>query len=161
MAYYSIVHLLQGNMYGTAQGDCRIGAEDLTDQLLHYVFLQTDSLPTDADARIQNAAKRCRSEFAYWYPMDLRVSAKDLIFNHLTMCLYNHAAIWENQAHFWPISFFCNGYVLVDKKKMAKSEGNFITVDQAVKDYTADASRITLADAGDGLDDANFPRQTN
>ena len=38
-----------------------------------------------------------RSEFQYWYPMDLRVSGKDLIGNHLTMCLYNHAAIWPNE----------------------------------------------------------------
>lgn len=35
-----------------------------------------------------------RNEFEYWYPMDLRVSGKDLIPNHLTMSLYNHAAIW-------------------------------------------------------------------
>ena len=29
--------------------------------------------------------------------MDLRVSGKDLIGNHLTMSLYNHAAIWHDQ----------------------------------------------------------------
>jgi len=31
-----------------------------------------------------------RKEFMYWYPLDLRISAKDLIKNHLTMSLYNH-----------------------------------------------------------------------
>ncbi len=35
----------------------------------------------------------CRREFEYWYPMDLRVSAKDLIPNHLTMALYNHTEV--------------------------------------------------------------------
>lgn len=35
-----------------------------------------------------------KREFSYWYPLDLRVSGKDLIGNHLTMSLYNHAAIW-------------------------------------------------------------------
>lgn len=40
--------------------------------------------------------KQMKQEFNYWYPMDLRVSAKDLIRNHLTMSLFNHAAIWEN-----------------------------------------------------------------
>ena len=30
----------------------------------------------------------------YWYPLDLRCSGKDLIKNHLTMSLFNHAAIW-------------------------------------------------------------------
>jgi len=35
-----------------------------------------------------------RKSFLYWYPMDLRCSGKDLIKNHLTMSLFNHAAIW-------------------------------------------------------------------
>ena len=30
----------------------------------------------------------------YWYPLDLRVSGKDLVPNHLTYFLYNHTAIW-------------------------------------------------------------------
>jgi leucyl-tRNA synthetase len=44
-----------------------------------------------------------RREFSYWYPMDLRVSGKDLIFNHLTMSLFNHVAIWpERRESTWP-----------------------------------------------------------
>jgi leucyl-tRNA synthetase len=35
-----------------------------------------------------------RGEFNYWYPLDLRVSAKDLVKNHLTMALFNHAVIY-------------------------------------------------------------------
>jgi hypothetical protein len=34
--------------------------------------------------------------------MDLRVSAKDLIPNHLTMALYNHAAVWNERPELWP-----------------------------------------------------------
>lgn len=44
----------------------------------------------------EDMLKRLRHEFEYWYPMDMRVSAKDLIRNHLTMSLYNHAAIWHD-----------------------------------------------------------------
>jgi leucyl-tRNA synthetase len=51
--------------------------------------------------------------------MDLRVSAKDLIRNHLTMSLYNHYAIWESP-DMMPRGFFCNGYILVNGKKMSK-----------------------------------------
>lgn len=32
----------------------------------------------------------------YWYGVDLRCSGKDLIPNHLTMSLYNHAAVWKD-----------------------------------------------------------------
>lgn len=35
-----------------------------------------------------------RREFMYWYPLDLRVSGKDLVPNHLTYFLYNHVSIW-------------------------------------------------------------------
>jgi len=45
-------------------------------------------------------------------------------------------------------------------KKMSKNSGNFLTVRDALIKYGADATRLTLADAGDGLDDANFDEKT-
>ena len=71
------------------------------------------------------------------------------------MSLYNHAAIWEDTSML-PRGFFCNGYVLVNGKKMSKSEGNFLTVRDCIAKYGVDATRVALADAGDSLDDANF-----
>ncbi len=82
--------------------------------------------------------------------MDLRCSGKDLIRNHLTMSLYNHAAVWKNDPKFMPRGFFCNGY------KMSKSKGNFMTVRDCIDKYGVDSTRVALADAGDTLDDANF-----
>lgn len=100
---------------------------------------------------------KLRNEFEYWYPMDLRVSAKDLIRNHLTMSLYNHAAIWkENKEKRMVRSYFCNGYLMLNNKKMSKSTGNFLTLKQCMDKFGTDATRIALADAGDTLDDANF-----
>ena len=34
--------------------------------------------------------------------------------------------------------------------------GNFKTLEQAIMEYSADAMRVALADAGDTMDDANF-----
>ena len=62
-------------------------------------------------------------EFSYWYPLDLRVSGKDLIKNHLVMSLYNHAAIWGGRSDRMPQAYFTNGHVLVDGEKMSKSAG--------------------------------------
>ena len=87
--------------------------------------------------------------------MDLRVSGKDLIRNHLTMCLYNHAAIWEDPK-MMPKSIYCNGYMVLNNEKMSKSTGNFLTIGECIEKFGVDATRVTLADAGDGLDDANF-----
>ena len=39
---------------------------------------------------------------------------------------------------------------------MSKARGNFYTLNEMIEKYGADASRITLSDAGDNLDDANF-----
>jgi leucyl-tRNA synthetase len=84
----------------------------------------------------------------------MRISGKDLINNHLPMYIYNHVAIFDKKHY--PISINCNGWVLVDGKKMAKSEGNFITISDILKTDSIDAVRLTLADSGDSLDDANY-----
>lgn len=99
-----------------------------------------------------------KKEFAFWYPLDLRVSGKELIPNHLTMALYNHAAIWNGAPNRMPRAFFTNGHVLVDGKKMSKSEGNFLTLRYAIDQWGSDACRLALAVSGDSLDDANFER---
>lgn len=43
--------------------------------------------------------------------------------NHLTFCLYNHTAIWSQQ--YWPLSFRCNGHLLLNAEKMSKSTGGY------------------------------------
>jgi leucyl-tRNA synthetase len=39
---------------------------------------------------------------------------------------------------------------------MSKSTGNFLTLKDSVDKFGADATRIAFADAGDGIEDANF-----
>lgn len=158
MAYYTVAALLQGpdNMDGTKPGPLGIRPDQLSDGVWDYIFLEK---PYPADCSIPEATlERLRSEFLYWYPMDLRVSGKDLIQNHLTMALYNHAAIWSGRADRMPQSFYTNGHVLVDGLKMSKSLGNFLTLRETVERYGPDAMRLALASAGDGLEDANFER---
>jgi leucyl-tRNA synthetase len=169
MAYYTVAHLLhQGSLDGSTQGKLGILPAQLTDEVWDYIFLD-DPTPPASSSIPKAALDALRNEFRFWYPMDLRVSGKDLINNHLTMSLYNHAAVWEGPADpatgrptprpdRMPQSFFCNGHVLVDGDKMSKSKGNFIMLHEAVARWSADATRFALADAGDGLDDANFER---
>ncbi|CAD7946567.1 unnamed protein product [Amoebophrya sp. A120] len=172
MAYYAIAHLLQGGILngmkpnggqvGTESfippGPLRIKPEQLTDEVFDYVFDRTDSLPTETSLP-DSVLQELRNEFQYWYPVDIRCSGKDLIQNHLTMSLFNHAAIWKNKPQYWPKSFFANGHVLVDNKKMSKSEGNFMTLQDADDMFSSDVVRLTCADAGDTLEDANYSRE--
>ena len=39
---------------------------------------------------------------------------------------------------------------------MSKSEGNFLTLSEAVQKFSADGMRLCLADSGDSVEDANF-----
>lgn len=39
---------------------------------------------------------------------------------------------------------------------MSKSEGNFLTLYEAINKFSADGMRLSLADAGDTVEDANF-----
>ena len=40
--------------------------------------------------------------------------------------------------------------------QMSKSDGNFLTLAQAVQKFSADGMRLCLADSGDSIEDANF-----
>lgn len=40
--------------------------------------------------------------------------------------------------------------------KMSKSDGNFLTLYEAVEKFSADGTRLCLADSGDSVEDANF-----
>lgn len=99
-----------------------------------------------------------KQEYEYWYPLDIRVSGKELIQNHLTFSIYNHTALLPE--HHWPRGFRCNGHLMLNSEKMSKSTGNFQTLGQAIKEYSSDATRFALADAGDGMDDTNFVTET-
>lgn len=157
MAYYTIAHHFHGDG-SDLKGSFPWKAEEFTDEVFSYIFLGKD-LPQNYTGPIPtDVLQKMKTEFEYWYPMDLRVSAKDLIPNHLTMCLYNHIAIWKDQPDMWPRGMYCNGHIMVDAEKMSKSKGNFLMMQQCVDEFSADATRFALADAGDSLEDANFDR---
>jgi len=162
MAYYTIANYLQGenNLNGLeSKSPENIKVNDLTDGVFNYIYRKGCPLPTGSAIPSETLTKM-RDEFRYWYPMDLRVSAKDLIPNHLTMALYNHAAIWDDEPELWPRGYYTNGHIMVDAEKMSKSKGNFLMMLETVNNYSADATRFACADAGDTLDDANFSRDT-
>lgn len=161
MAYYTVAHILQaGDMYckeeGTAPGGIR--AEDMTTEVWDAIFLGKEP-PADCKIPAELLNKMIR-EFNYWYPFDLRVSGKDLIQNHLTFCLYTHTSVWSDRPDMWPRGMRSNGHLLLNAEKMSKSTGNFKTLNQAIQEYSADAMRFALADAGDTNDDANFEHGT-
>ncbi|KAJ4461743.1 putative Leucine--tRNA ligase [Paratrimastix pyriformis] len=159
MAYYTVAHMLQGadNLEGTRPGPSGLLPGDMTREAWDFVFMGKP-LPGSVPAEVAAKLQPLRNEFTYWYPLDLRVSGKDLIPNHLTFWIYNHVAMFPPEL--WPREVRANGHLLIDGAKMSKSTGNFLTLEEANNLYSADAVRLGLADAGDGIEDANFERTT-
>ncbi|MEM2362834.1 MAG: class I tRNA ligase family protein, partial [Candidatus Nezhaarchaeales archaeon] len=56
----------------------------------------------------------------------------------------------------WPQGITVNGIVMVEGEKMSKSKGNFVTLNDAIASYGADAVRCTLMIAAEGMDDPNW-----
>jgi len=154
MAYYTVAHFLQDKaLDGSKGGSGNIKPEQMTEDVWDYIYLKGQMPKTDIP---KSLLEEMRKEFRFWYPMDLRVSGKDLIQNHLTMSLYNHACVWEDEPELWPRGFFCNGHTMVNNEKMSKSKGNFFTLADIIQKHSADAVRFACANCGDTLEDGNF-----
>lgn len=124
----------------------------MTDEVFDYIFQHVDEVK-ETNIPIESL-QRLRREFEYFYPLDVSISGKDLIPNHLTFFIYTHVALFPKK--FWPKGIRANGHLMLNNAKMSKSTGNFMTLKQIVEKFGADASRIALADAGDTVEDANF-----
>jgi leucyl-tRNA synthetase len=147
MAYYTVSHLIR---------DYGIKGSQLTAQVWDYVILglgdpgevsKSSGIPLDL-------LNLMRKEFTYWYPLDSRNSGRDLIPNHLTFFIFNHAAIF-NEA-LWPRQIMVNGLLNYEGKKMSKSLRNIVPLRSALRNYGTDTVRVALVIGADLGSDVNF-----
>ena len=133
-----------------------IKPEALTHEVFDYIFYGKGSEAALSKASGVNAEllREMRAEFMYWYPFDLRVSAKELVPNHLTFCIFHHAALFPREH--WPRAIGVNGMLMIEGKQMHKSKGNFVTMKNAVERYGADATRCALLLGAEGMDDPDW-----
>ena len=128
MSYYSIAKYLRD-----------MNPDDLNRAFFDKVLLDKDSgeitVPEDKVKEIQD-------EFNYWYPLDWRLSAKDLVGNHLSFLMFHHSAIYPEDK--WPRGTVVFGMGLLEGNKMSSSKGNVILLKDAIRDYTADVVRLFL-----------------
>jgi leucyl-tRNA synthetase len=130
--------------------------EALTPEIFDYIFFGKGEATEvgKASGIAAELLKEMREEFLYWYPFDLRVSAKELVPNHLTFCIFHHAALFPPEQ--WPRAIGVNGMLMIEGKQMHKSKGNFITMKGAVDRYGADATRCALLLGAEGMDDTDW-----
>ncbi|MCS7138534.1 MAG: leucine--tRNA ligase [Crenarchaeota archaeon] len=130
--------------------------ENLTEEFYDYVMLGK-GVPEEIEKKTGVSSelfKKLKHEFDYWYPVDLRISGKDLIANHLTFYIFHHVAIFPEEK--WPRQIAVNGFLRIEGQPMHKSKGIFISLRDAIEKYGSDATRITLLLAAEGLEDPNW-----
>jgi len=133
-----------------------IKPEALTHEVFDYIFYGkgSEAALSKASGISAEVLREMREEFLYWYPFDLRVSAKELVPNHLTFCIFHHAALFPREQ--WPRAIGVNGMLMIEGKQMHKSKGNFVTMKNAVEQYGADATRCALLLGAEGMDDPDW-----
>lgn len=147
MAFYTInKHIVQHDLK----------PENLTPEVFDSVFHGKGDVNKIAERSGINSEllREMRKEFLYWYPVDLRVSAKELVPNHLTFFIFHHVALFPEKH--WPKAIGVNGMLMIEGKQMHKSKGNFVTLKNAIEEYGADATRCALMLAAEGMDDPDW-----
>lgn len=147
MAFYTIAkHIRQYD----------IKPEQLLREVFDYIFFGKGDLETVAGKSgiAPSVIREMREEFLYWYPVDLRVSAKELVPNHLSFFIFQHVALFPREQ--WPRAIGVNGVLTIEGQKMSKSKGNFLTLRDAINRFSADVVRLTLALAAEEMDDPDW-----
>lgn len=155
-AFYTVQRHLSSDIFGDKPA---FPKEELGYAFWDAIFGDEEAYDNYASEHRHMEAKvrNMRDEFRYFYPVDLRVSGKDLTNNHLLFYIYNHVLLFDRSL--WPRSIHTNGHIMLDNQKMSKSTGNFLTGEEALSRFGSDPVRLTLASCGDTNQDCNFSQQ--
>jgi len=133
-----------------------IADETICNKIFDYIFCDGDACFDLLDHF--EIINQCRKEYLYWYPQDIRISGVDLIGNHLTMSLFNHSIVLGTKT--LPKSYYINGHLMLNGKKMSKSKGIFVLLSEMMEKYGCDATRYALIQGfcttENSLDNSNF-----
>ncbi|WP_299335958.1 leucine--tRNA ligase [Haloplanus sp.] len=138
MAYYTLAPRLR-----------EIPVADLDHEFFDALFYGPDAVD-DPDPR----ALDLREEWDYWYPVDYRFSANDLISNHLTFYLFHHAELFDEAA--WPEGIVIMGMGLLEGEKMSSSKGHVVLPGEAIDRYGADTVRFFLLNSAEPWQDYDW-----
>ncbi|MDD6285825.1 MAG: leucine--tRNA ligase [Methanobacteriaceae archaeon] len=144
MSYYTIAKYMKD-----------INPEDLNDAFFNKVFLNQDGANDGSVNKIPaELTEQIQKEFQYWYPLNWRLSAKDLVGNHLSFTMFHHSAIFPKQ--YWPKGITVFGMGLLEGQKMSSSKGNVILLSEAIDKYGADTVRLFLMSSAEPWQDFDW-----
>lgn len=140
MAYYAIAKYMN-----------QINPDDLNDTFFDDVYLNAAQYSGNIDNSLFNDIK---NEFNYWYPLNWRLSAKDLVGNHLSFHIFHHSAIFPKEK--WPKGVAVFGMGLLEGHKMSSSKGNVILLEDAIETHGADVVRLFLMSSAEPWQDFDW-----
>lgn len=143
MAYYTIAKYMKD-----------INPEDLNDQFFDEIFLGLKSSVAPTHGINQELTNEMKDEFNYWYPLNWRLSAKDLVGNHLSFHIFHHSAIFPQEK--WPRGIVVFGMGLLEGHKMSSSKGNIVMLEDAIKTYGSDVIRLFLMSSAEPWQDFDW-----
>jgi leucyl-tRNA synthetase len=133
MSYYTIAHLVKD-----------LKPEQLTGAFFDFVLrnkgtAEEASKSTSIDKKKLEEIKK---SYEYWYPLDWRCTAGELIGNHLTFMILHHAALFPRDK--WVKGIVCFGVGLLEGSRMSSSRGNVVLLSDALEKFGADVVRLFL-----------------
>ena len=143
MAYYTIAKYMKD-----------VDSEDLNDQFFDEVFLGLKSGEGYQGNINRQMIENIKNEFGYWYPLNWRLSAKDLVGNHLSFHMFHHSAIFPEDK--WPQGIVVFGMGLLEGHKMSSSKGNIIMLEDAIETYGSDVVRLFLMSSAEPWQDFDW-----
>jgi leucyl-tRNA synthetase len=130
----------------------KISPHEMTDEFFNYVFLGR-GLPKN------DIWKTIKTDFDYWYPVDINLGGKEHKTVHFPVYIMNHVAILPVQKR--PLGIFVHWWVTQKgKEKISKSKGGAEPIVEAAVTYGVDAMRLYYLHIGSPFVDIEWDPET-
>ncbi len=122
-----------------------IEAEQMNEEFFDFVFLGEDDAEevSKSTGIPQGKLREIRSDFEYWYPLDLNLGGKEHMTVHFPVFLMNHVAVLDKEDR--PRGIFVNWWLVGKGGKISKSKGGAEPIQDAAERYGVDALRLFYA----------------
>jgi len=129
--------------------------ENLTSAFFDYVFLGRGN----GNPEIRELQERIRSDFEYWYSLDINLGGKEHKTVHFPVFLMNHVAVLEEKH--WPAGIFVNWHLTMKSgEKISKSKGGMVAIPRIAEKFGVDAMRLYYAHAASPDTDLEWDEDT-
>ena len=122
-----------------------VSPESMTEEFFDYTVLGKG--PLDSVSKTTGVPKdvleSIRSEFEYWYPLDINLGGKEHMTVHFPVFLMNHVAVLRPEH--WPRGILVNWYITSTGGKISKSKGGAQPIPDAAERFGVDAMRLFYA----------------